>query len=102
MIPLFSSLTGWQKYDNSIASVNGPRLLKATLMVEEDNPLDTFFDFDCSPECTKWKHGAFFVNGFNMGRYHQAGPQKSLYIPGPFLQKGANEVHIINSKYYTA
>ncbi len=69
--------------------------MKADLVVEEDNPRDTFFDYDCKPECYHWKHGAVFVNGFNVGRYHTAGPQRSLYIPGPFLHKGSNDIVIM-------
>ena len=69
-------------------------------MVEEAEPRDTFFDYDCSPECTEWKHGALFVNGFNVGRYHQAGPQKTLYIPGPLLKQGANDIGNPNKKCF--
>ena len=64
-------------------------------MVEEAQPRDTFFDYDCSPECSEWKHGALFVNGFNVGRYHQVGPQKTLYIPGPLLKQGANDIVVM-------
>ena len=54
---------------------------------------------DCAPftdESAQWHHGAFFVNGFNVGRYHQVGPQKSLYVPGPLLKQGTNEVGSTN------
>ena len=70
-------------------------------MVEEAEPRDTFFDYDCSPECTEWKHGALFVNGFNVGRYHQAGPQKTLYIPGPLLKQGANDIGNQNENVFS-
>lgn len=33
-----------------------------------------------------------FVNGHNLGRYWKIGPQETLYLPGPWLQKGSNEV----------
>lgn len=33
-----------------------------------------------------------FVNGHNLGRYWKIGPQETLYLPGPWLQKGNNEV----------
>lgn len=37
--------------------------------------------------------GFVWVNGQNLGRYWEtAGPQHTLYVPGPFLQQGANEV----------
>ena len=32
------------------------------------------------------------INGFNLGRYWNIGPQKTLYVPAPLLKKGANEV----------
>ena len=89
---LVFSLSGWQSYDPSPDAHFGPRLLRGQLIVEEEAPRDTYFDYDCSPECSKWLHGALFINGFNVGRYHQVGPQKTLYIPGPLLKKGNNEV----------
>lgn len=36
--------------------------------------------------------GVAWINGFNLGRYWNAGPQKALYIPGPLLRKGENEL----------
>ncbi len=48
--------------------------------------------FTLLPDCLNWQHGAVFINNFNIGRYHTVGPQKTLYIPGPFLKKGQNEV----------
>ena len=36
--------------------------------------------------------GVVFVNGFNLGRYWEIGPQETLYVPGPLLKQGDNEV----------
>ena len=47
----------------------GPKLLRGTLNVS-DEPRDTYFDYNCA-KCLDWKHGAVFINGFNVGRYHQ-------------------------------
>ncbi len=47
---------------------------------------DTFLD------CTGWTKGVAFVNGFNIGRYWNIGPQTSLYIPAPLLHKGENSI----------
>jgi len=34
-----------------------------------------------------------FLNGFNLGWYWpSAGPQMTMYIPGPMLQDGQNEL----------
>lgn len=97
------SLTGWQAYDPTIENHYSPRALKGELTVNDEFPRDTYFDFDCSlPECApftdesaQWHHGAFFVNGFNVGRYHQVGPQKTLYVPGPLLKQGTNEIVVV-------
>ena len=39
-----------------------------------------------------WGKGCAFLNGFNLGRYWEIGPQKRLYIPGPLVKKGKNEI----------
>ncbi|RKN86969.1 glycoside hydrolase family 35 protein [Paenibacillus ginsengarvi] len=39
-----------------------------------------------------WTKGVVWVNGFNLGRYWNRGPQKSLYVPAPLLRPGANEI----------
>jgi len=33
-----------------------------------------------------------WVNGFNLGRYWNKGPQRNFYIPAPLLKTGSNEV----------
>ena len=41
--------------------------------------------------------GCDFVNGFNIVRFWEIGPQKRLYIPGPLLKKGDNEIIIFET-----
>ena len=53
---------------------------------------DTFLDFN------GWGKGCAFVNGFNIGRFWSKGPQKALYIPGPLLRKGKNEIIIFETE----
>ena len=36
--------------------------------------------------------GNVWLNGFNLGRYWNVGPQLTLYAPAPLLKKGRNEV----------
>ena len=92
---LFNRLSGWKPFSRKATATYGPKVVRGTLYVEDEVPRDTYFDFGCSPECVEWLHGNLFVNGFNIGRYHTAGPQKTLYIPGPFLKQGDNEVRVI-------
>ena len=35
-----------------------------------------------------------FVNGFNIGRYWNVGPQGTLYVPGELL-KEENTIHLV-------
>lgn len=37
------------------------------------------------------------LNGFNFGRYWEAGPQKTLYVPRSLIKKGENEIIIFES-----
>ncbi len=41
-----------------------------------------------------WIKGVCWLNGFNLGRYWQVGPQKTLYVPGPLLRLGENELTV--------
>jgi beta-galactosidase len=43
-----------------------------------------------------WKKGMIWINGHNLGRYWQIGPQYTLYIPGPWLKVGENEIIVLD------
>ncbi|XP_072449239.1 beta-galactosidase-1-like protein 2 [Chiloscyllium punctatum] len=51
-------------------------------------PYDTFI------KLKGWTKGVVFVNGMNLGRYWEIGPQQTLYLPAPWLQHGSNEIVI--------
>ncbi|WP_309120127.1 beta-galactosidase [Paenibacillus sp.] len=63
-----------------------PAFYRGTLHADEAK--DTFLRLD------GWTKGVAFVNGFNLGRYWNRGPQLTLYVPGPLLRTGANEIAI--------
>jgi beta-galactosidase len=52
---------------------------------------DTFLDF------AGWGKGVAFINGFNLGRFWEIGPQKRLFIPAPLIKKGKNEIVIFET-----
>ena len=54
------------------------------------SPADTFIDM------TTWTKGIVWVNGHNLGRFWSIGPQQTLYVPGCWLNFGANEVVILD------
>lgn len=60
--------------------------------VDIDETADTFLNFE------GWGKGCVFVNGFNIGRFWEIGPQKRLYIPAPLLKKGENEIIVFETE----
>jgi beta-galactosidase len=61
-----------------------PTFYRATF--EVNSPADTFLALP------GWSKVVAWVNGFNLGRYWQRGPQQTLYVPAPVLKTGANEL----------
>lgn len=59
---------------------------------ETDETADTFLDF------SGWGKGCVLVNGFNIGRFWEVGPQKRLYIPAPLLRAGKNSILIFETE----
>lgn len=67
---------------------------KANFYIDEVG--DTFFDI------SNLKKGIVWVNGHNLGRYWEIGPQKRLYCPGIWLRKGGNEMVVFDLLQLTA
>lgn len=74
-------------FDSSATAKSQPAFYRASLTIEGE-PADTFLRFD------GWTKGVIYVNGFNLGRYWNRGPQRTLYVPAPLLRSGANEIVI--------
>lgn len=55
-----------------------------------DKPSDTFLSFKT------WGKGLVYVNGHPLGRIWDIGPQQTLYLPGPWLKAGENEILIFD------
>ncbi|MBQ8546215.1 MAG: beta-galactosidase [Clostridia bacterium] len=56
-----------------------------------DKVADTFIYLD------NFKKGFVQINGFNIGRYWEIGPQRSLYVPASILHEGENEIVVFES-----
>ncbi|MEV6590546.1 glycoside hydrolase family 35 protein [Streptomyces acidicola] len=50
---------------------------------------------DALLELPGWTRGFVWVNGFNLGRYWSVGPQDALYVPGPVLREGVNDLWVL-------
>lgn len=55
-----------------------------------DRTGDTFIDMK------QFRKGMVWVNGHNLGRYWETGPQYRLYCPAPWLKQGENEIIIFD------
>jgi beta-galactosidase len=69
------------------AAVAGPSLVAGSFDLE--SPCDLHLD------TTGWGSGVAWVNGFALGRYWSRGPQRTLYVPGPALRRGTNELVVL-------
>ena len=97
--------TGWKQYTLPLDNLDRldfaagytpgmPAFYEFELMVEE--PADTFVELE------GWGKGCVFLNGFNLGRFWEIGPQKRLYVPGPLLKKGNNQFIVFETEGKTS
>lgn len=87
-------LTGWQIFSlpmpsapplsNKTGSPQGPHFASASFTLA--HPGDTFLDIAALGK------GVLWINGHALGRFWNIGPQRTLYIPGPWLRKGRNDL----------
>lgn len=93
----YQSLFEWEMYPiiledlsqityDKITTLEGPSLYKGTFEIKE--LADTFVKLE------GFTKGVIFINGFNIGRYWEKGPQKTYYVPAPLLREGENTVEI--------
>lgn len=91
-------LRDWQIFPLSMDDLEALRFVKGSGM--SSNPAfhrghfalqetgDTFLD------TRGWGKGAVWINGHALGRFWNVGPQQTLYVPGPWLNRGNNEITI--------
>ncbi|MDP4261729.1 MAG: beta-galactosidase [Bacteroidota bacterium] len=65
-----------------------PGLYKGYFTLTETG--DTYLDM------RSFGKGFVFLNGLNIGKYWQTGPQQTLYVPAGWLKKGVNEIVVFD------
>ena len=77
------------RFEDGVPPFEGrPQLLRGAFKVDGE-PEDTFVRLD------GFKKGVVFVNGRALSRYWEVGPQKTAYLPAPFLKRGENELIVL-------
>jgi beta-galactosidase len=90
-LPLDGAMLRSLKFEDAATSAAGsaaPAFWRAKVKV--DQPGDCFLDM------RPWGKGFVWVNGHNLGRYWNIGPQQTMYVPGPWLKPGENEIVILD------
>jgi beta-galactosidase len=72
------------KFTGAHSSGNTPAFKKGTFYLKQ--VADTYLDL------SKWGKGVIWVNGHNLGRYWNIGPQQTVYLPAEWLKKGNNAI----------
>lgn len=94
-------LTGWKQYRFPFHSTNGfkytlnksgiepaPGLYKGSFNLKATG--DTYLDM------REFGKGFVFLNGHNLGKYWEIGPQQTIYVPAGWLKRGVNEIVIFD------
>ncbi|EEF22032.1 conserved hypothetical protein [Ricinus communis] len=66
----------------------GPAFWRGTFDASETG--DTFLDM------STWGQGIVWINGRCLGRYWSIGPTQTMYLPGPWIRRGRNEVIVLD------
>jgi beta-galactosidase len=96
-------VTGWQVFTlpmNDLSRLRfqrqqeaGPAFYRGTFDLAQTG--DTFLDM------RNWSKGTVWVNGHQLGRFWNIGPQGTLYLPGPWLKQNGNEIIVFDLKPQT-
>lgn len=70
------------------SSCHGPCFYRGTFTTASN--ADTFLD------TSAFHKGFVWVNGHPLGRVWEVGPQRTLYVPGPWLREGRNDVIVFD------
>ncbi len=87
---------GGLKFGKIDPYIKGPHFYRAKFDVKK--PADTFLDM------RGWGKGMVWVNGYNLGRYWEIGPQQTLFLPGCWMKETGNEIIVLDidpRKHYT-
>ncbi len=81
----------FERSGNAQLAMHGPAFYRGSFVVAGKQPhADTFLDV------RDLGKGAVWINGHPIGRYWNIGPQATLYVPGPWLHPGRNQIFVLD------
>lgn len=86
--PVDYSFVKDKKYAIGNKPTGQPTYYRTTFHLDEVG--DVFLDMQT------WGKGMVWVNGKSIGRFWKIGPQQTLYMPGCWLEKGQNEIIVLD------
>lgn len=87
-LPMDSEWLRRLRFERSTSVSNGPSVYYKRFSLKKAG--DTFIDM------RGWKRGMVWVNGHNLGRYWNIGPQQTLYCPGCWLTTEFNDITVLD------
>lgn len=92
----------WQFHSLPLKSLTGLRFLpRQNVSGKAGIFYRGFFELDKTGDAfliRPGRKGVVWINGFNLGRYWERGPQETLYVPAPVLRCGANEIVVLEQE----
>lgn len=89
-LPLDYEFIKNKNYVSNDKPLDAPAYYRATFDLEHVG--DVFIDMQ------DWGKGLVWVNGINIGRFWEIGPQQTLFVPGVWLKEGENEIIVLDHK----
>lgn len=95
-------LTGWDIYPVPLSNDKAPGNLKFGTTEIAHQPAYYRGHFNATEQqdvflnVSNWGKGLVWVNGHCLGRFWHIGPTQTMYLPGPWIKKGENEIIILD------
>ena len=87
-LPLDDATLAALQFKPASGQPSAPAFWRGTFSVKE--PGDTFLDMHA------WGKGVVWINGHCLGRFWNIGPTQTMYVPGPWLRAGINQVVVLD------
>jgi len=83
----FDTLPAGNRKANNLSRDNAPVLKEGTFVLSKTG--DTYLDM------SSWGKGTVWINGHNLGRYWEIGPQQTICVPAEWLKEGENHIAVL-------